>query len=230
MRFIVFTIVLGALLLSGVAVYMIRTVRHTPIERWHVDPMAVANPPSPNFYRIGPRGVQTAPVDDESPAYGVSPEDLARALDEFALRQRDTRRIAGQPSDLWMTYVQRTPRLKFPDYISVRVIGLDDGRSTVSIFARARFGYGDMGVNRARVLRWLEALSPLESDAPPAQEPSDPADDAEGVADPVEAITDPAAPDPINPNGATQVAEPPEDPRRPAASPPGDGEDTTPVE
>ncbi|MEM8742061.1 MAG: hypothetical protein AAGE13_11280 [Pseudomonadota bacterium] len=85
-------------------------------------------------------------------------------------------------------------------------------------------------MNRARVLRWLEALSPLESDAPPAQEPSDPADDAEGVADPVEAITDPAAPDPINPNGATQVAEPPEDPRRPAASPPGDGEDTTPVE
>ncbi|RMH51815.1 MAG: DUF1499 domain-containing protein [Alphaproteobacteria bacterium] len=174
MRFVAITIVVGALFLAGVAAWMIRTVPHTPIERWHVDPLTAPNPPTPNFYRVGPRDGhgQQAPVDEAAPVYAATPQALARALDEHALRQRDTQRIAGSPAELWMTYVQRSEVLKFPDYISVRIIDLGDGRATLSIFSRARFGHGDMGVNRARVQDWLAALRPLElRDSPaPAQQ------------------------------------------------------------
>lgn len=162
MRFILITIVVGALFLGGVAAWLIRTVPHTPVEKWHVDPLTVPNPPTPNFHRIGPRDRVAAPVDGEAPVYRVPAAELALALDTHALRQRDTVRIAGTPAGLWMTYVQRTERLKFPDYTSVKVIDLGEGRSTLAIFARARFGYGDMGVNKARVQDWLAALKPLE--------------------------------------------------------------------
>jgi hypothetical protein len=176
MRFIVITIVVGALFLAGIAVWMIRTVRHTPIEMWHVDPMTAPNPPTPNFYRIGPRDGQPAPIDDPAPVYAAAPAALATALDDFALRQRETIRIAGTPAELWMTYVQRTETLKFPDYVSVRIVALDDGRSTLSILSRARFGYGDMGVNRKRIEGWLAALRPLEAgpEPEPAPEPATP--------------------------------------------------------
>ncbi|MEM9047857.1 MAG: DUF1499 domain-containing protein [Pseudomonadota bacterium] len=209
MRFIVLTIVIGALLLGAIAVYMIRTVRHTPIERWHVDPMTAVNPPSPNFYRIGPRDRQSAPVDDEAPIYGVVTEELARALDDFALRQRDTLRIAGTPASLWMTYVQRTPQLKFPDYISVRVIALEDGRSTLSVFSRARFGYGDMGVNRMRVESWLRALEPLEF-----VDPVQPDADTDGLVPPGFAEPDASMQDQNgigDANAPTPVASPPDE-------------------
>lgn len=169
MKFIVITILVGALFLAGIAVWMIRTVRHTPIEAWHVDPMTAASPTTPNFHRAGPRD-QDAPVDETAPVYAVPPEELARALEDFVLRQRDTQRIAGRPEELWMTYVQRTERLKFPDYVSVKIVPLEDGRSTLSVFSRARFGYGDMGVNKARVQAMLEALRPLEAGPPEVPE------------------------------------------------------------
>ena len=35
-------------------------------------------------------------------------------------------------------------------------------RATIAVYSRSRFGYGDMGVNEARVRAWLQALSSFE--------------------------------------------------------------------
>jgi len=37
-------------------------------------------------------------------------------------------------------------------------------RSTIAIYSRSRFGYGDMGVNEARVTAWLRALDSFVAD------------------------------------------------------------------
>ena len=57
-----------------------------------------------------------------------------------------------------MTYVQRTEKLKFPDYISVKFINLGDGNTTIAVYSRSRYGYADLGVNQARVEQWVRTL------------------------------------------------------------------------
>jgi uncharacterized protein (DUF1499 family) len=78
-------------------------------------------------------------------------------------------RLAGGPGEDWTTYVLRSRVFGFPDYASVRVLDGAAGTSSLAIFARARFGRSDLGVNRARVEKWLAALTPMQhepSDAP----------------------------------------------------------------
>jgi uncharacterized protein (DUF1499 family) len=157
-RFFIWAVVMAALL-SVASVGWVRFAPSDP-EQWHVDPELAPDEAQPNAWRVGP--VAEAGVDAVAPVYAVPAEELARALDEVALAEPATERLAGQPEDLWTTYVQRSERMRFPDYISVRALELEDGHSTLSIYSRARFGREDMGVNRARVERWLAALEPLE--------------------------------------------------------------------
>jgi hypothetical protein len=55
-------------------------------------------------------------------------------------------------------YVQRTERMRFPDTIVVRYIPVGEGGSTVAIYSRSQLGRNDLGVNLARIERWLEKL------------------------------------------------------------------------
>jgi uncharacterized protein (DUF1499 family) len=126
--------------------------------RWHVDPAAAPGTGQPNAWRIGPPGGEQA-VDAEAPEFALAAQDLAAAFDAMALAEPRTRRLAGTPDDLWMTYVQRSRFMAFPDYVSVRIIPLGPDRSTLAIYSRARYGQSDLGVNRARVENWLAALA-----------------------------------------------------------------------
>ncbi len=135
----------------------------SPPERWHLDPLTAPATGRPNSWRIVPQGVDGARADAQGPEFAVLAERLAQALDAVALGEPRTRRLAGRPEDLWTSYVQRSRVMGFPDYISVRALDLGDGRAGLAIYARARFGQSDLGVNRARVERWLGDL-----DLPPA--------------------------------------------------------------
>ena len=46
------------------------------------------------------------------------------AFDEFVMGQPRVERVAGTPQEGFVTYVQRTPQLQVPDYISVRFFDL----------------------------------------------------------------------------------------------------------
>lgn len=125
--------------------------------RWHGDPLSAPGTGKPNSFRLIPEGMHAEAADGVAPTFSMTAGELALAFDRMALAQPRTRRLAGSPEAGAVTYVQRSRVFGFPDYISVRFFDLPDGGSSLAIWSRARFGHGDMGVNRARVENWLAA-------------------------------------------------------------------------
>ena len=151
-----------ALIVALGALYVrVATVAHDPNE-WHVDPFTIERPNTPNNYYVAPQSMVDADVDLEAPVYSASAEVMATAFEQYVLTQPNVSLVAGGAAESAFTFVQRTPVLRMPDYISVKFINFEDGGSTIAIFSRSRFGYGDMGVNKARVDLWLQSLASFE--------------------------------------------------------------------
>ncbi len=139
-------VVMGlALLLAGGALW----VRLAPVEaaRWHVDPARAPDPGEGGY-----RGEATFPG---------PPEAVLARLDAIARATARTRRIAGSPAEGRITWQTRSRLWGFPDYTTAAARS-DGARTRLTILARLRFGRSDLGVNRARVRRWLEALEQVE--------------------------------------------------------------------
>ncbi len=62
------------------------------------------------------------------------------------------------PSRLQAQFVARSAWLNFPDLIVAQVNAAGRGKSTLVLYSRSVYGYGDFGANRARVSTWLAAL------------------------------------------------------------------------
>lgn len=144
----------GAGLLVLLGVIGVRSVGHDP-GRWHVDPLAAERTGRPNDALVLPPGRDGADI--ESPVFSMTPAELAQAFHAVALDAPRTALIAGGPGEAFATYVQRSAWIGWPDYISARAVAAEGG-AALAIWSRARFGYGDLGVNRARVARWLARL------------------------------------------------------------------------
>jgi uncharacterized protein (DUF1499 family) len=64
-------------------------------------------------------------------------------------------------SDRWGEqdrYVARSRLMRFPDTITAEIIGRGEGAASVALYSRSQIGYGDLGVNRARLARWLAGI------------------------------------------------------------------------
>lgn len=123
-------------------------VAPSPADDWHVDPIAAPDPGKGNA-RVSP---PDAPVFDETPA------SLMSRIDEIAMNEPRTSRLAGSVEEGRVTYIQRSRLWGFPDYVTVETMPAEGGGATLAIFSRQRFGSDDLGVNRARVDRWLATL------------------------------------------------------------------------
>ncbi|WP_246139438.1 DUF1499 domain-containing protein [Phaeobacter marinintestinus] len=105
--------------------------------RWHVEPEVTENREMPNgVLRIATTG----------------PDGLER-FNEVALQTPRTSVVSGWVRTEQVTYVTRSKIWGFPDYTTVK----QDG-DQLKIYARARFGRSDFGVNAARVDGWLKAI------------------------------------------------------------------------
>jgi uncharacterized protein (DUF1499 family) len=117
-------------------------------------------PSSPNYYIVLPTNFSTAAADAESPVFTVQVETLeAVALSVIRAQPRVTE-VGADPEARQYAFVQRTAILRFPDTVTIRFFDLGDGRSTLAMFSRSKFGRSDLGVNRARVESWLAAIRP----------------------------------------------------------------------
>jgi uncharacterized protein DUF1499 len=114
----------------------VRLAPSTPA-RWHQPPRISADK---DFRSGAARLVETGP------------DGLAR-LDAIAMATPRTTRLAGSVEEGMVTWITRTPVIGFPDYTTAQQ---DGGR--LKILARQRFGKSDLGVNRARVDRWIAVL------------------------------------------------------------------------
>jgi len=146
---------------AGGLFYHVSSVEHD-VAVWHVDPLTVPQSVQPHSFRMAPPALTEEFVDAPSPVYTVNPTLMAKAFDDYVLSQSKTIRIAGSPEEGWMTYVQRSQSLNLPDYISVKFIDLNGGNSTIAIYSHSRFGYDDRGVNKSRVLAWVNTLKSFE--------------------------------------------------------------------
>lgn len=75
------------------------------------------------------------------------------ALDRVIRSEPRCTVLAGSVDEGRVTYVLRTALWGFPDYATVEQQG-----DKLVIWSRLRFGKSDMGVNKARVSRWLAEL------------------------------------------------------------------------
>lgn len=105
---------------------------------------------APEGFNAGTRGPDATP-----PVFNASAEAVRAALVTVALAEPFTERVHQDSVTLHDRFVQRTPLMRFPDTIDVKVIEIGEGRTTVAIYGRAQVGYRDFGVNRARIDRWL---------------------------------------------------------------------------
>ncbi len=151
-------LLLGVLLLAAGGMIYVRVAPLDPAT-WHVDPVTAPTPPTPNSFRVLAPGATPGPEEMSSPLFPVPPAQLMQAFDRMALAQPRTERLAGTADGQgFVTYVQRTPLVGYPDYVSVRAVPVGEGQSALVILSRSRFGKSDLGVNKARVAQWLDAL------------------------------------------------------------------------
>ena len=119
--------------------------------------MAEARPR--NLFIAAFRDTSSGPPDLRVPPFDCNPVHLYAALREVALSQPRTILQSEAPEELKMCFVQRTALWRFPDYIEVKIAATEDGRATLTISSKARYGVEDFGVNKRRVKRWLVLLN-----------------------------------------------------------------------
>jgi len=100
-----------------------------------------------------------AQPDHEAKTYDMAPAQLLGRLTRIALAEADTTALdRGADRDRTARFLQRTRLMRFPDTIDIAVFAVGADKSTLAIYSRSLVGRRDLGVNRARVDRWLAAL------------------------------------------------------------------------
>jgi hypothetical protein len=145
-------LILGGFVLAALALGAWVRLAPSDPARWHTDP-----------------GRGTA-GDNSHVAKGFVPLPAAEALaafDAVASAEPRTVRLSGSPAEGRITYVTRSALWGFPDYTTVAAEP-GEGGTWLVIHARARFGQSDLGVNAARVGRWLAAIPGYDAGPRPA--------------------------------------------------------------
>lgn len=144
--------IIAALSLAGILT--VAYARLAPVDpaAWHVDPEEVTPPETPNFALLaGPSAVSVA----------VQPLAVAGRLQSIA-EAEGARVIAGSLGEGFVTYIARSRLFGFADFVTIRLVPEED-ETRLHVFSRARHGQSDLGVNTARVQRWLTAARDEES-------------------------------------------------------------------
>ena len=95
------------------------------------------------------------------PLFGVDVAALRVAMAKLIASEQRIALIETNDTALTERYIQRSALMQFPDTIVVRYIEQPEGRSTLAIYSRSQLGHSDLGVNLARLERWLGKLRQL---------------------------------------------------------------------
>jgi uncharacterized protein (DUF1499 family) len=113
---------------------------------------------SPNQYLVAPVGTTADPPHRVAPEFDLPVERLAANFRAQALSQPRVTLLSVSADGRNLELAQRSKIFRFPDRISACFLPLANGRSTLVVYSRSRYGRRDFGVNRKRIDAWLAAL------------------------------------------------------------------------
>lgn len=117
----------------------------------------IQRPNSPNTALAAPAGSVPKP-DIVTRTYDVPADQLYTDVLAVAAAQPRTFLAADYQPQFQAQFVARSAWLNFPDQIVAQVTAAGSDTSTLALYSRSLYGYGDFGVNRARLVTWLAAL------------------------------------------------------------------------
>ncbi|MEP1142667.1 MAG: DUF1499 domain-containing protein [Henriciella sp.] len=121
---------------------------------------SLKRPPKPNTCLVAPENhCLAAEPDFTSPELSMTPRGLFSKLSEMIAAERSFGKVETDAEHLRLKFVATTGLMRFKDDVDIEVIALDEGRSTFAIYSRSRVGYSDMGANRKRVTKLIDALN-----------------------------------------------------------------------
>lgn len=123
-----------------------------------VDFAALARSTTPNDSLACPADFCSAKVDFVTEAAPLSAPDLAAKVVAVIGAEPRTELAMKDADGLHLVFVQRSRLMRFPDTVNIAITPVDAGHATIAIYSRSNYGYGDFGVNLARVEDWLTKL------------------------------------------------------------------------
>jgi len=142
------------------AYYGLAKLMGSPLDIGPVNWARLTRHATPNDALVCPAGRCPNAQPDATPKiYSLAPGELLARLKRIALAEPDTSELyCGTECDHVARILQHTRLMRFPDTIDIEVLPAADNRATLAIYSRSLVGRGDLGVNRARIERWLAKL------------------------------------------------------------------------
>lgn len=128
--------------------------RFGPADLGDVDFATLARRDTPNDALACLPRFCAAKADVAAPVFRRASGDVFRAVQGALAQEPDLERVEARPDQGTLRFVQRSRLLRFPDTVNVKLVPVDGG-SAVLIYSRSQMGQRDMGVNRARIERWI---------------------------------------------------------------------------
>ena len=106
-------------------------------------------------------------ADEASPTFPVDPARLRDRWMEMAAAEPRVHQVGTEKDRQHLVYIQHSFFFRFPDIITVEFLPTGNGRSTLALLSRSRYGESDFGVNAARVGAWIAKLKALTQSGNP---------------------------------------------------------------
>lgn len=116
--------------------------------------------PRPNNFLVAPVGLcANAETDETSPVIALPPAQIIERIVELVESEKLWGDLQTDPASLRLSFVAKTPFLRFRDDIDVRVLpGSEPSESRIAVYSRSRIGHSDLGANAKRVRSLLAQL------------------------------------------------------------------------
>lgn len=135
------------------------TLAFGPADLGPVDFERLARSDAPHDALACPPGYCAVEPDFVTPTYDVPGARLREIVSEIAAEDPRAELVYSGRWEESDRYIVRSRLMRYPDTVNVRILGAGPGRSQIAIYSRSQIGYSDMGVNRARIARWLDEIA-----------------------------------------------------------------------
>lgn len=152
--------IIAVLALAGFWLYGPERIwaRSGPADLGDVDFATLVRRETPNDALACGEGLCAARADLPAPVFAIPANEMFYKVQQAVAQEPRMVLMAKEPERGVLRYVQRSALFRFPDTMNVKVASLPDGRSAVLLYSRSQIGRGDMGVNRARIERWIKLI------------------------------------------------------------------------